>query len=621
MLTDEFFNILSEAAKLSLNITIDKAAFLSTMSVPKPEFGDLSSSIAFRFAKELRQAPHVIALKIFEKAKPNSMIKELKELDGYINLFIDEKKYAKLVIENAIAMKSAYGSSQMGAGKKVIVEYPSVNPNKPWHIGHLKNALLGDAVSNIMSFCSYNVEREDYIDDLGLQVAESLWGYINMNAKPDKKFDQWLGEKYVEINKVMEKQDIKDEINELLKKMEDKNTSESKTSREFAEKCVAAQYETAFNYHIYHDILIWESDIINAKLLDKALQTVKDKGITEKPESGKYSGCIVIDLDKAKSIVKGFENLEENTKVLVRSNGTATYVAKDLAFHMWKFGIINGDFKYSKFIVQPNGKDLYTTSSSGVQISFGNADMVVNVIGSAQQYPQLVLKSLIMLAGYKEKADNLIHLSYGEVEIENGSLHGRSGGWLGSGKNYTADDLLKEAEQSAAALVKESDKNNADEMRAIAREVALCAIKFEFLRTAPEKKTVFSWDKALNFEGNSGPYCMYMYARASKILEKAAAEVNTSSIDYSMLTRGIDFELLKLISAAQDKVEKACREFRPNVISDYLLELSSAFSKFYETMPVLKGDAKPLRLAITKAAMQAIGNMLILLGIKPLERI
>ncbi|MGC8710681.1 MAG: arginine--tRNA ligase [Candidatus Micrarchaeia archaeon] len=631
MLEDEFFKIVSEAAKNAYNIAIKKEDFHVSISTPKAEFGDISSSISFRIAKELKQQPHAVAIKILEKSSlSNAMIKELKESAGYINAFIDEKKYAEAVLGNALELGSAYGSSEIGKGKKVIVEYPSVNPNKPWHIGHLKNALLGDAVANIMSFCSYDVEREDYIDDLGLQVAESLWGYINIKDKPDKKFDQWLGEKYVEVNKAMEKQDIKEEINGLLKKMEDPNTLESKTSREFAEKCVAAQYETAFNYRIYHDILIWESNIVAARLLNDALHLIKEKNIIEQPNEGKYSGCLVINLDKAKGILKGFENLEENTKVLVRSNGTATYVAKDLAFHMWKFGIIEGKFKYSKFMVQPNGKDLYTTSYSGEENGFGNADIVVNVIGSAQQYPQLVLKSLIMLSGYAEKAENLVHLSYGEVELEEGSLHGRSGGWIGSGKNYTADDLLKETEQSALQLIKDTDK--AVDKPAVAHDVALGAIKFEFLRSAPEKKTIFSWDKALNFEGNSGPYCMYMFARASKIIEKAsgkdataqvplANEAFSRDIDYSKLTRGIDFELLKLVGKAQESVEKACREFRPNVISDYLLELSVVFSRFYETMPVLKGDAISLRLAITKAAMQTIGNMLLLLGIKPIERI
>jgi arginyl-tRNA synthetase len=615
---EEFVEMLSQAV-LALGADIKKEEIITTISKPKKEFGDISSSIGFKLARQLKVSPHIAAQELMNHIKKSKLIKDVKELDGYINASIEEQRYAKLVIERIFEEKDNYGSSAIGKGKKAIVEYPSVNPNKPWHVGHLKNALLGDAISNILEFCSYQVEREDYIDDLGLQVAESLWGYLNLGDKPSKKFDQWVGEEYVKVNQIMKERNISNEINELLKKIEDHSTKEAKLCREFAEKCVIAQYETAFKYRCFHDILIWESDIVRAGLLERALKVAEESGALERPKEGEYAGCLVANLEKLGEVSDALKNLEESRKVLIRSNGTATYLAKDLAFHMWKFGIIKGDFLFTEFMKQPNGKILYTSSDKGEEKDFGNADMVINVIGSAQQHEQLMLKSLLALSGFKEKANNLVHLSYGEVELEAGSLHGRSGGWIGKDKNYTADDLLDEVSSKAELLTKEEMPE--EEKKKVAREVALGAIKFDFLKSSPEKKTIFSWEKALNFEANSGPYCMYTYARASKIIEKAGSNLDLSKIDYSKLTRGYDFEVLLLLGEAQDYVEKACNEFRPNVITDYLLYLSSLFSKFYENMPVIGSDAFELRLGIVFGVKQVLGNMLKLLGIAPLERI
>ncbi|MGC8662427.1 MAG: arginine--tRNA ligase [Candidatus Micrarchaeia archaeon] len=614
-LKSEFISLIINAAK-ELGIELEKKEIIPTLSIPKEEYGDLSSSIAFRISREKKMPPHVFAKELINHIKKGKYIKEVNEFGGYLNAFVNETEYAKLVIESIANLKDDYGRSEIGKGKKVIIEYPSVNPNKPWHIGHLKNALLGDSVARIFSFCSYIVERENYIDDLGLQVAESFWGYTNLKDKPDKKFDQWVGEEYVKVNNMMEEKNISSEINGLLKKIENPSSSESKLCREFAEACVKAQYETAFNYRCYHNILAWESDILGAGLLDKTLDLAKACGVVEKPSSGDYANCLVANLEKLGNVFNELKNLEENTKVIVRSNGTATYFAKDLAFHMWKFGIIKGDFKFTEFIKQPNGEILYTTSPHGKDMLFGNADIVINIIGSAQQHEQLMLKAFLSLLGHEEKAKNLIHLSYGEVKLESGSLQGRSGGWIGSDRNYTADDLLSEVKAKAMTFTKDLPSEEAER---VSKEVALGAIKFEFLKSSPEKKTIFSWEKALSFDSNSGPYCMYTYARASKILEKAGEAV--FNIDYSKLTRGIDFNLIKLLGSAPDYVEKACIELRPNLIADYLLELSSLFSSFYETMPVLKGDAVGLRLSIVRSTRQVLKNMLLLLGIIPLEKL
>ncbi len=619
-LKSQFASMVGEAVEVLYKDTgIDGDDIYTSISVPESKHGDLSCSISLRVAAVKKTNPNLVAKAIAEACNPGKGISKVQVAGGYINAWFDEKSFAKSVIDNVIASGNDYGSSVMGKGIRVTVESPSVNPNKSWHVGHLRNALRGDSVSRTMHFCGYKVERENYIDDLGLQMAESVWSYMNTSNKPDKKFDQWLGEQYVEVNRKLEDPKIKSEVETLLKKMEDGGTLEAATARDIAERCVKAQYETAGNYRIWHDVLIWEGDILREKLVESAIEIAKRNSMLSIPVEGKYKGCIIVDLGKSKSLASEIKNAEEDKKVLVRSNGTATYIAKDFAFHLWKLGLINANFKYKKFIEQSEKHELYTTSGRGEHMDFGNADIVVNVIGSAQRFQQLILKALVEEASGSGKSKEIVHLSYGEVAISGGTLSGRKGGWMGEKVNYTADDLLAEISGKAKELIENKNVENQSDKDSIAREVALSAIRFEFLRQAPEKAMMFSWEKALNFESNSGPYCMYTYARASKILGKETAG-RLGESDFGSIARDNAFELIKTISYAQDVIEKACREYRPNVIVDYALELAYRFSSFYETMPVLKGgEAKRLRLAITHATCITMGNLLNLLGISPLE--
>jgi arginyl-tRNA synthetase len=579
----------------------------------------MSSSIAFKLAKMVGRSPIEIAKKLAAGMKGTSLMPLFKDVNGYVNAFFDEKKYSGLVLRKVLEEKKDYGKSEIGGGRRVIVEFPSVNPAHPWHVGHVRNALLGDAISNLQEFCSYEVEREDYIDDLGLQVATALWGWFNISNKPDKKFDQWLGELYVKANKEMEKEEVKKEVEAILKKLEDAETKESKAGREMAEKCVMAQQETAFSYGIYHDVMIWESDIVRAKLLNKALALAADKNILEKPEEGKYKDATVVKLEKITKYAKELEGSREDAKVIIRSNGAATYIAKDFAFHTWKFGLIDAKFNFREFIEkQPNGKPIFTTAPMGSQMNFGNVKKAINIIDSGQAYEQLIMKVMFSLIDHEEISNNLVHLSYGKVSIEGEKISGREGNWLGEERNYTADDLLRETKERALGIASKSEKiTNKEEIDSIANAIALSAIKFEYLRMAPERAMVFSWKSALDFEGNSGLYVMYTYARSKKILKRVGyIEAIPDVSDFEKMTRGYDFELVKMIGDAQEIIEKACEEARPNVITDYLLEISSLFSKFYETMPVIKGeDAKNVRLALVCALGHVIENMLLLLGI------
>ena len=588
--------------------------------------GDISCSIAFRASKERKKDPAAVAAEVASRLGMIPMIRKAEAEGGFINFYIDRKEFSKEVIGHALREKDSVAASGMGKGAKMIVEYPSANPVHPLHVGQLRNAVLGDAISNIYKSCGYRVERQDYIDDLGLQAAEAVWGTMHIDSlevkqSPERKFDHSLGEIYVEVHRRAEKEPgIMDEVKETLRLMEQDGTYESKLSREMAESYVRAEYETAFAFSMYHDVLIWESDIVRERLVDKALRMLKGKGITKEPKAGKYSGCVIIDVKDLGELPRELQGLREESKVLVRSDGTPNYIAKDIAFHMWKFGIIENSFKYAKMIDrQPNGEPLYTTAKEGTAMDFGGAAGTINPIDTRQSYEQTLIKAVFSSMGEAAHADMLKHLAYGVVQLEHAPLAGRKGTWVG----YTADDILREATEKALSLIKERSELGEGEQARIARSVAVAAIKFEFLKVSPERSIVFSWKRALNFEGNSGPYCQYTYARASRILEKAQeSQAAPEPKGSAAFEEEEAFLLVKHMSRCADMMQKAARECRPNVISDYLILLAMSFSRFYETVPVLKGpkEEREARLALISAFRHVMKAMLNALGIDAIDR-
>ena len=615
---EEFENLILHSIKKQYgNIEVPELKY--SIDIVFGKDWDISSSIALKLSKVLKKSPKMIAEEVVKNIKSSKFFSEITTVNGYINAKLSVTELSNFVLKEVSSQKEKYGSSDLGKGKLVLLEYPSVNPNKPWHIGHLRNPLLGDSLSNILNFCSYTTNRLDYIEDLGLQMAEILWGKKNLDWKlTDKKYDQFLGEKYVEINnRIKEDEEAKKEITNILKKMEDTSSKEAKEIREIAENSVKAQYETAFKYLLYHDLLIWESDILSEKLLEKSLELLKKNSLVYIEEEGTLKGCTVLKTSLSS------KTEEENKKVLLRSNGVPTYLGKDIALHMWKLGIIKIHFKSKEFISQPDGSKVITTFNTGKVLNFTGADIAINIIGSAQNEPQTVLKNTLEVIDPK-KAKNLIHVSYGELSLKEGKISGRSGTWLGNERNYTADDLFKFTVERAKEIILSSDKLspniNPDE---VSKKIAISAIKFDLLKIDPITKITFDWDKALDFNSNSGPYCMYMYARTCRIIEKSKEIIKSAKLsdkDISYAERDYGFELLKLLSLCSDRVEKAATEYKPNVIAEYLLEISALFGKFYEHNSVLKGgDATNLRLAIVSSVKQTLYNMLMLLGIEPLS--
>ncbi|MEM4348791.1 MAG: arginine--tRNA ligase [Candidatus Anstonellaceae archaeon] len=600
-----FFSLkqeLADAIAQAAGCSIQEA--LQSIELPKKQFGDLACTVAFSLAKKGHESPSEIAKNIKERIGPHPWIAKVETEGPYINFFLSEEFFFRL-LEAVSKSCESFGRGKKKEGK-IIVEFPSVNPNKPWHVGHLRNAILGDAVASLLEFCGYQVERIDYIDDLGLQVAQSFWGYKALGNKPEGKLDLWLGMQYVQVSRLFEQDsNVQAQVRQILKKMEEGIEPEASECRQLVEQCVAAQYETAFKFGIYHDALIFESDIVKT-IFEEGMRMLKESKAVVFESEGKNAGCWV-----ARLPLEEFSKMESPDKVLIRSDGTATYTGKDVIFQMWKFGLLSSDFKYEDFILQPNGKVCKKTCGSGRSESFGKATKVINVIGMEQTYPQKVIKGILELLGYKSQAENSIHLSYEHVWLEEEHFSGRQGTWIG----YTADELYQEGIKKASAKIKEQ---NEDSKRSqIASAVAVAAIRFSFLRTTPEKKIVFKWEEALSLEGDSAPYALYAYARAHKIFSKAGkgapAQLQLSENEK---------ELLKKIMLLEPVLESAAAQLRPHAVAEYCLELATSYNKFYSTCPIISCEDEKIkanRLAINFAAMTVLKNALGSIGIQVLE--
>ena len=627
LLKEKLAQSIADAAK----VDIDEAG--RSIGLPKGQFGDVASSIAFVAAKRDKKSPATLAMEIAGRMLLPDWVEHAKAEGPYINFLLSDSFFTALAAK-VLDEKENYGRRKKKS-KRTIVEFPSVNPNKPWHIGHLRNALLGDAVARILDFSGVNVERMDYIDDLGLQVAQSFWGYLNLGKKPAGKLDLWLGEEYVEASRRFEAEEkVQTEVRALLKEMEHGGGKEAKECRKLVENCVAAQYETAFKFGIYHDVMIFESDILRA-IFKEGMELLKSSPAIVKETSGKNAGCLV-----AKMTSKEFAAMESPDKVLVRSDGTATYTGKDVIFQLWKFGMLKNDFSYSKFMHQPSGHDCYMSSTPGSDkgVKFGHADRVVNVIGMEQSYPQKVIAEIMRGMGYGKEADNSVHLAYEHVWLhdvmhagagqppqpnaedsskdgdgaEAKQFSGRQGTWIG----FTTDELFSEGLVRAEAKIKPDVAGT--ERGKISKAVAAAAIRFSFLKTTPEKKIMFKWDDALSMEGDSAPYIMYAHARAHKIAVKAGEGGATPLSDLSLAEK----ELLRKIMAFELSVDSAAAQMRPHILAEYCLELATAYNKFYNTCPVIACEdekKRAMRLCINSAALLAMKNALCVLGIEPLE--
>lgn len=623
LILDEIKNNLK---KILNDLSISDVNF--SVEVAKPGFGDVSSNIAFLLAKELKKNPKEIMQMLFEKYSQCSSTLVLKteaHPSGYLNFFADWTKLGKLILSESYL--DTFGAVDIGNNSNIIVEHTSVNPNKALHIGHIRNIVVGDTVSRILTKANYNVHVLNYIDDSGLQVADIIVGFkhFKFDEEPPngKKFDHYCGDDvYVKTTQKYELDSSLEEIRKnTLKELEDGNSETAAFGDMITRKVLAGQLETCWNLNVSYDCLNFESQIIRSGLWSKIFEKLKEMGLIEFENEGKNAKCWVI---------RGDNN--EDDKVIVRSNGTATYIAKDIPYAAWKLGLLDDPFYYQKYDAnQPNSKTLWQTSLNNDAATPQNftAQKVITVIDSRQERLQKIITTL--MEKFNSIPDSYIHLGYESVTLSSDTAKtlgletdGKQAQMSGrKGVYVSADSVCELLKQKITEETKKRHPEMEDsKIEKIAQSVSIGTLRYEMIKQDLDKIITFDLVKSLSLEGDTAPYIQYAYARASRILEKSGIKP-TTDVDFSLLQETSELNLVKTIGLFNLQVRDAANNFAPKVIARYCHDLAVAFNSFYEHVKVLDSDndeLKSSRICLVNSFNITLEKALDLLGISAPNR-
>lgn len=619
------FKILLEEIYLNIQKIIDELELPQVSFVVEPtklNFGDVTCNVSFLLAKHLNKKPYEVAKIISEKYQPY-LGKLIKKVDahqsGYINFFANYSQLNAIILKASV--KDDYGFLDLGKKSRIVVEHTSVNPNKALHIGHVRNIIIGDTVARILRQTNFDVKVLNYIDDSGLQVADIIVGFkyggFSENPPPGQKFDQYCGD--VVYVKTTEKYSSNPKLEETRKKilqdLEDEKSDIAKFAEKITKKVLSEQLKTCWKLSASYDCLNFESQIIRSGLWKQIFEKMKEMKLTHLEKEGKNANCWVI---------KGEKNEED--KVLVRSNGTATYIAKDIPYAAWKLGLLPDPFYYTHYATQENGKILWQTTldkNTELKQDF-TADKVLTIIDSRQSRLQKIIINLMSKFKSDEKA--YVHLGYESVTLssttaktlgidtqgKNTQMSGRKGLYV------NADSIIDLLEEKTFEETKKRNPELDEKiLQQIAHDVAVGTIRYEMIKQDLDKIITFDLSKSMSLEGDTAPYIQYTHARASRILEKAGFVPNFG-VSFELLDNEFEIALIKQIGKFDLQIADAANNFSPKVIAKYCYTLAVTFNAFYEHVKVLDDKNKSLineRLCLVSSFKSTIHNALGLLGI------
>ncbi len=611
--------ILSDLSISSIEFSVEPA---------KPGFGDVSSNISYLLAKQLKKSPKEIAeilSKKYSKCANTLVLKSEAHPSGYLNFFANWEKLSQLILSESYL--DTCGDVDIGNGSTIVVEHTSVNPNKALHIGHIRNIIVGDTVSRILEKANYTVNVLNYIDDSGLQVADIIVGFKHFGYAEEppngKKFDHYCGDDvYVKTTEKYEADPSLEEIRKnILKELEDGDSEIAKFADKITRKVLAGQLETCWNLGVTYDCLNFESQIIRSGLWSEIFEKLKEMKLVEFENEGKNGGCWVI---------RG-EGKEED-KVIVRSNGTATYIAKDIPYAAWKLGLLEDPFNYEKYEKeQPHSRVLWQTTlkeSNKISKNF-TGEKVVTVIDSRQARLQKIITSL--MGKFKSVPNAYNHLGYESVTLSSetaktlgldtdgkqAQMSGRKGLYVSADSVY---EILKE--KTSEETKKRHPEMDDSEIETIAHSVSVGTLRYEMIKQDLDKIITFDLTKSLSLEGDTSPYIQYTHARASRILEKSN-RTPTIDVDFSLLKDKSELDLIRNIGLFNLQVRDAASNLSPKVIARYCYDLAVAFNSFYEKSKVLglgNVELENSRLCLVNSFKIVLEKSLDLLGIKSPDR-
>jgi arginyl-tRNA synthetase len=634
---------------------------------PKLAMGEVASPVCFELAKQLKKPPRALAQEIANSLKPIEGVERIEVAGGgYLNLFFDRAAFFR----HACAEAGHEAIPAQATAAKTVVEHTAINPNKAAHIGHLRNAVLGDTFGRLLLHSGRRVEIQNYIDNTGVQVADVVLGFLHLEKKSlgdvralaaAPKFDYLCWDLYTRVTLFLAVDKSGLELRaQILKDIEEGCGETAILADLVSTAIVHCHLRTLDRLGIDYDLLSRESEILHLKFWDTAFEMLKNRGAIQFATTGKNAGCWVMqlpaDLEATQEKQEPMEEAE--AKIIVRSTGTVTYVGKDIAHHLWKFGLLDRDFHYRRFHKHPDGHEAWVTSSERDDPGaprFGHAHDVFNVIDSRQAYPQQVVAAGLRALGYNMEADHLKHFAYNVVALTPRCAHemgyeipeedakkpyvevsGRKG------QGVKADDLLDRLEESARKEVDERHKESPESERAaISHAIAIGALRYFLLRFTRSTVIAFDFEDALSFEGETGPYVQYAVVRVNGILRKGAAfDPNFGMEDRANLARlksgeldaekfltapaGDDlWDLILLAGSLGGRVEAALTAQEPAFVARYAFELAQNFNVFYHRHHILSekdAEKRAFLLLLTALVREQLVTALALMGITPPEK-
>ena len=562
-------NFKNEIAKIISNITNIKVEELEGyIEIPPDEnMGDYAFP-CFRLAKELKKAPPVIANELKEKIEvKNEIVDSVEVVGGYLNFYINKNILIKNTLEEIASKGEGYGKSQLGDGKNIVIDYSHPNIAKPFHIGHLRSTVIGQALYNLYSYIGYNVKGLNYLGDYGTQFGKMIEGYklwgqeYNIDENPIEE----LTKIYVRINELCKQdEDVLENCRNNFKLLEDGDSYCVELWKKFRELSLK-------EFQKIYDLLggkfdSWEGEAAIAPKVPEILEILENSGKLVASEGAK-----IIDL-------------EENQMppcIIEKTNGSSTYASRDLAAILHRARTYNFD------------KAIYVTSYEQV-LHFKQVFEVAKLLGMDQKY-----------------ANGLIHVPFGMVLLKTGKMSTREGNII------KLEDLLNESIQRAKDIIKEKNANleNAEE---VAKKVGIGAIIFNDLSSSRIKDEIFDWDTILNFNGETGPYVQYTYVRTQSILRNINKIPTVQEIDVKQLNNKEAIKVIKLIYNFQETIIEAVDKNEPSILARYLIEVSKAFSSFYNEYKIMSEleEEKNARIYLTYITGIILKNGMNLLGIE-----
>jgi arginyl-tRNA synthetase len=628
---------------------------------PRPELGDLSIAACFELAKNLRQPPRKIAEQLAAKMSPIDGVERVSVAGaGYVNFHLDRVKLAAAIFQ----IRSFPAPVKPVHPGKVLVEHTSINPNKAAHIGHLRNAVLGDAFVRLLRFRGHNVEIQNYIDNTGVQVADVVVGFQHLEHKSvddirglienrEVRFDYYCWDLYARVSNFYAESGDKELRAQTLKGIEEAEGEEAAMARLISTAIVKLHLETMQRINVRYDLLVEESEILRLDFWKSAFERMKQIGAIRFETAGKNASCWVMDLGDSGSDKTEEESSAEDVKIIVRSNGTVTYVGKDIAYHMWKFGLLGKDFSYAPCYQYSDGKTVWRTvkeSQAGAP-QFGRASEAYAVIDTRQAYLQNIVAAAFRALGFHDQAEHLHHFAYEVVglspacaqemgyelrpeDLERSyvEVSGRKG--LG----LKADDLIDMLVDKASEEVRSREMTtDSIEQAAYGRMIAVSALRYFLLKFSCHVIITFDFKEALAFEGETGPYLQYTVVRARNIFRKyaddhqdlspesLAEKVQTAELGESFAgDDGTAFWELAVLTAQLEMIaDQAISATEPAVVSKYAFRLAQAFNNFYHRFHILRepdSARQNFLLFLVQMVERTLTQTLELLGIQVPER-